>query len=85
MTFTIFTTPSLKRHPVDCYVTLGGGGVVKIATARHHGRVSESKSSDEISSSSDESLSTDAGHLSHKPYMHEPPATPSTLRKVDKS
>ena len=61
------------------------GGVVKIATARHHGRVSESKSSDEISSSSDESLSTDAGHLSHKPYMHEPPATPSTLRKVDKS
>ena len=31
-------------------------------------------SSDEISSSSDESLSTVAGHLSLKPYMHEPPA-----------
>ena len=46
-------------------------------SARHRGR--------EISSSSDESLSTDAGHLSLKPYMHEPPATPSTLRKVDQS
>ena len=48
-----------------------GEGVVKIATARHRERVSESKSTDKISSSSDESLSTDAGHLSLKPYMHE--------------
>ena len=32
---------------------------------------SEPKSSDEISSSSDESVSTDAGHVSPKPYMHE--------------
>ena len=54
-----------------------------MATARHGGRESESESSDyEISSSS---LSTDAGQLSLKPYMHEPPATPSTLRKVDQS
>ena len=52
-------------------------------TAAHHsGRVSESESSDyEISSSSDDSLLTDEGKLSLKPYMHEPPATPSTLRK----
>ena len=57
-----------------------------MATARHGGRVSESESSDyEISSSSDESLLTDAGQLSLKPYMDEPPATPSTLRKVDQS
>ena len=32
---------------------------------------SEPKSSDKIISSSDESVSTDAGHLSLKPYMHE--------------
>ena len=54
-------------------------------TAGHHsGRVSESESSEnEISStsSSDDSLLTDEGKLSLKPYMHEPPATPSTLRK----
>ena len=52
-------------------------------TAAHHsGRVSESESSEnEISSSSDDSLLTDEGKLSLKPYMHEPPATPSTLRK----
>ena len=57
-----------------------------MATARHGGRVSESESSDhEISASSDDSLLTDAGQLSLKPYMHEPPATPSTLRKVDQS
>ena len=54
-------------------------GVVDIATARHRRRFSESNSSDEISFSSDESLSTDGGHLLVKPYMHEPPATPSTL------
>ena len=54
-----------------------------MATARRGGRVSESESSDyEISSSSDESLLTEAGQLSLKPYMHEPPATPSTLRKL---
>ena len=58
---------------------------MKIATARHRGCVSESKSSDKISSSSDESLSTDAGYLHHSNHtcMNEPPATPSTLRKVD--
>ena len=52
-------------------------------TAAHHsGRVSESESSEnEISSSSDDSLLTDEGKLSLKPYMHEPPAIPSTLRK----
>ena len=52
-------------------------------TAAHHsGRVTESESSEnEISSSSDDSLLTDEGKLSLKPYMHEPPATPSTLRK----
>ena len=52
-------------------------------TAAHHsGRVSESESSGyEISSSSNDSLLTDEGKLSLKPYMHEPPATPSTLRK----
>ena len=52
-------------------------------TAAHHsGRVSESESSDnKISSSSVDSLLTDEGKLSLKPYMHEPPATPSTLRK----
>ena len=52
-------------------------------TAAHHsGRVSESESSEnEISSSSDDSLLTDEGKLSLKPYMDEPPATPSTLRK----
>ena len=32
---------------------------------------SELKSNGEIRSSSDESVSTDAGHLSLKPYMHE--------------
>ena len=32
---------------------------------------SEPKSSGEIRSSSDESVSTDARHLSLKPYMHE--------------
>ena len=48
----------------------------------YSGRVSESESSDnKISSSSDDSLLTDEGKLSLKPYMHEPPATPSTLRK----
>ena len=57
-----------------------------MATARNDGRVSESESSDyEISSSSDDSLLTDAEQLSLKQYMHEPPATPSTLRKVDQS
>ena len=52
-------------------------------TAAHRsGRVSESESSDnKISSSSDDSLLTDEGKLSLKPYMHEPPATPLTLRK----
>ena len=52
-------------------------------TAAHHsGRDTESESSEnEISSSSDDSLLTDEGKLSLKPYMHEPPATPSTLRK----
>ena len=50
-------------------------------TAAHHsGRVSGSRDY-EISSSSDDSLLTDEGKLSLKPYMHEPPATPSTLRK----
>ena len=50
-------------------------------TAAHHS-VSESESSEnEISSSGDDSLLTDEGKLSLKPYMHEPPATPSTLRK----
>ena len=58
------------------------GGVVKIAAAHHGGRVSQSESSDyKISSSSDNSLLTDEGKLSLKPYMHELPATPSTLRK----
>ena len=78
-----FLLPSWKRHPADCYVTLGG--VVKMATAGR--RVSESESSEEISSSSsNDSLLTDAGHLSLQPYMHEPSATPSTYqRKVDKS
>ena len=48
------------------------------------GRVSEC--SDEISSSSsDDSLLSDVGQLSLKPYMHEPPATQSALRKGDKS
>ena len=60
-----------------------------MATARHAihgGRVSESESSDyEINSSIVESLLTDAGQLSFNPYMHEPSATPSTLRKVDQS
>ena len=44
---------------------------MKIATAHgmHGGRFSESKSSDENISSSDASLSTDAGHLSFKPYI----------------
>ena len=55
-----------------------------MATAWHGGRVSES-SYYKISSSSDESLLTDAGQLSLKPYMHEPPAIPSTLRNVDQS
>ena len=80
----LFLLPSWKRHPADCNVTLGGGCRENCHSARHRGHVSESKSSDEISSSN-ESLSTDAGQLSLKPYMHEPPATPSTLRKVDKS
>ena len=53
-----------------------------MATARHGGRVFESESSDyEFSSSSDESLLTDAGQLSLKPYMHEPPATRYTIDK----
>ena len=55
---------------------------MKIAAAHNGGRVSESESSDyEISSSSDDSLLTDEGKLPLKPYMHELPATPSTLRK----
>ena len=55
---------------------------MKIAAAHHVGRVSESESSDyNISSSSDDSLLTDEGKLSLKSYMHELPATPSTLRK----
>ena len=55
---------------------------MKITAAHHSGRVSESESSDyEISSSSNDSLLTDEGKLSLKPYMHEPPATPSTLQK----
>ena len=50
--------------------------------AHHDGRVSESESSDyKISSGSDDSLLTDEGKLSLKPYMDELPATPSTLRK----
>ena len=51
-----------------CHVTPGDAVKNKINfhSARLCGR--ESKSSDEISSSSDESLSTDAGHLSLKPY-----------------
>ena len=58
---------------------------MKTATAGR--RVSESESSEEISSSSsDDSLLTDPGHLSLQPYMHEPPAIPSTYRrKVDQS
>ena len=58
---------------------------MKMATAGR--RVSESESSEEISSSSsDYSLLTDAGHISLQPYMHEPPATSSTYRrKVDQS
>ena len=44
--------------------------------------LSESESSDyKFSSSGDDSLLTDEGTLSLKPYMHELPATPSTLRK----
>ena len=58
---------------------------MKMATAGR--RVSESEASEEISSSSSgDSLLTDAGHISLQPYMHEPPATPSTYRrKVDQS
>ena len=58
---------------------------MKMATAGR--RVSESEASEEISSSSsDDSLLTDAGHISLQPYMHEPPTTPSTYRrKVDQS
>ena len=55
---------------------------MKIAADHHGGRVSESESRDyKISSSSDDSLLTDKGNLSLKSYMHELPATPSTLRK----
>ena len=55
---------------------------MKIAAAHHVGRVSESESSDyKIISSGDDSLLTEEATLSLKPYMHELPATPSTLRK----
>ena len=55
---------------------------MKISAAHHGGRISESESSDyKFSSSGDDSLLTDEGKLTLKPYMHELPATPSTLRK----
>ena len=73
----LFLLPSWKRNPADKFCHVTPGDAVKKQINFHsvrHGTRSESKSSDEISSSSDESLSTDAGHLSLKPYMHEPPA-----------
>ena len=57
---------------------------MKMATAGR--RVSESESSEEISSrSSDDSLLTDAGHLSLQPYRHEPPATQKAVDISKKS
>ena len=79
MTLTIVTA-KLKAPPSG--LSRHTGGVVKIAAAHHGGRVSESESSDyKISSSSDDSLLTYEGKFPLKPYIHELPATPSTLRK----
>ena len=53
-----------------------------MATTDHSDRAAESESSDyEICSSIEDSLGIDVGHLSLKPYMHEPQAQSSTLRK----
>ena len=75
MTFSIFTAKlkappnGLLRHTADC-------------REDRCERASESESSDyENCSSSDDSLGTDVGHLSLKPYMHEQSAQSSTLLK----
>ena len=77
MTFAIFML-NFKLHPMDCDVTLCS--VVKMANA-HHSVLQNLRLTTTICSSSDDSLATDVGQLSLKPYMHQSQAQPSTLGK----